>query len=172
MDGADGEPLWRPVPDPTVLTTEALMREVAHTRELVDAKLVSLGGRIDERFRSIDEQFDLVENRRVEQKSDTKAAVDAALQAAKEAVQEQKSASDLSTAKTESGFSEQLKQLSETFSTALAGITRSIDDLKERIVTIESTKAGGQQAYTVLYLIAVVALAAASVVVAVLVKGP
>src|SRR5579859_5246367 len=115
----------RPVPDPTVLTTQQLQREIGTSRELVEAlasgmqrvfetrldamdkaiqllqaetdrapaRIVQVVDHLrsvhDEKFRSIDKQF-LERDTRTEQTSrDSKVAVDAALQAAKEAVGEQ-----------------------------------------------------------------------------------
>src|SRR5687768_9854890 len=88
---------WRPRPDPTVLTTEALHREVGALRELMEARIGALNllvesrvqseiGRHEEKFAKVSQQLALVEQQRVEQKADTKAAVDAALTAQKEAV--------------------------------------------------------------------------------------
>lgn len=39
-----------PVPDPTLLTTEALRREVGHLRELYDTRLRELDLRLQQRF--------------------------------------------------------------------------------------------------------------------------
>ncbi len=56
-----------PVPDPTLLTTEALHREIRHVRELYDREFV------------------LIERQRVESKRDNEKALDAALLAQKDA---------------------------------------------------------------------------------------
>jgi hypothetical protein len=147
---------WRPVPDPTVLTTEQLLREISGLRELLQARFEQLLSELvqhqeltQSRFKGLDEvnrervlrvkqQFQLVEQQRVEQKSDTKAAVDAALTAQKEAVKEQTTAFALATAKSESSFTKQLEQLAATFQTATTGQDRAINDLKERIALAET----------------------------------
>jgi hypothetical protein len=156
-----------PSPDPTVLTTAALYREVAAVRELftqrVDAltserdrataaavlrmetlnrermeQLVALRelleGQIAGLEALVNEKFLAAERLRVEQKKDTKDAVDAALSAAKEAVKEQTTASGLSISKSETATREQLKQQQETFTTSIEGLRRSIDELKDREV--------------------------------------
>lgn len=135
-----------PVPDPTILTTEALLREVARVKELVDAMLDGIGHVIDEKFSSVDRQLALVEQQRVEQKQDTKAAVDAALTAQKEAVKEQTTASERAIAKSEAATTKSIEQLGSTFTTAFDGQRRDIDDLKERITGVEQQKKGGQEA--------------------------
>jgi len=138
-------PSWRPVPDPTELTTRALYREVAALRELIEERISSADGLVIEKFLSVDRQLDLVERQRVEQKSDTKAAVDAALTAQKEAVREQTLASEKAIQKSETSTTKQLEQITVTFGTALSGLTTQLDDVKARVVTIEALKAGGQE---------------------------
>lgn len=157
--------------DPTKLTTQMVLREVGiledkvdnailvrqreqqSIRELLESKLDDTSQIREEKFHSIETQFDLIERQRVEQKLDTKQAVDAALIAQKEAVHEQTIASGLSIAKSEAATAKQLDQLSVTMSTAIAGVTQSasetkdnlnsvISDLKERLLKIESVKAG------------------------------
>lgn len=39
-----------PVADPTLLTTEALMREIGHVRDMYDTRLVELNLRLQQRF--------------------------------------------------------------------------------------------------------------------------
>ena len=85
-------------PDPTVLTTEQLVRELGHLEALVEAKL-----------ETVDVQFRLIEDQRIELKGDTATAVNAALTSAKDAV---------------------------------AAVDKSVDDLKERLVKMESTISG------------------------------
>ena len=155
----------RPDPDPTVLTTQALFREIGTLRELFEQRIdvleaerdratvqsahrtkvlnrerneqfISqrelLNERIDALRKLTDERFAAAERQRTEQKADTKAAVDAALSAAKEAVKEQTTASGLSISKSEAATTSQLKQQQETFTTAIDGLRRSIDELKDR----------------------------------------
>ena len=74
----------------------------------------------------------------------TDADVDAALAAAKEAVKEQTTASGLSIAKSETATSEQLKQLTATFATAIDGVRGSLDDIKERVSRIENQSLGAR----------------------------
>lgn len=142
-----------PSPDPTALTTAALHRETGVLRESIeqrfddrDREARSLARERTEQFTALrelllerieasdkltEEKFTAAERQRVEQKSDTKAAVDAALTAQKEAVKEQTTASDRSIAKSETATGKQLEQQQETFTTAIDGLRRSIDDLKE-----------------------------------------
>jgi hypothetical protein len=146
--GIPGQPT-NPVPDPTFLTTQALYREVAALRELFDQRISSLNTTSDARMttletvfserltawqKAIGGQFDIIERQRVEQKTDTKQALDAALQAAKDAVALQTEASDKAIAKSETATNKALDQLSITFNTATDSLRRELGELKERVV--------------------------------------
>lgn len=135
----------RPDPDPTLLTTQALFREVASLKELIEQKIKSSENLFNEKFQSITTQFELIEKQRVEQKKDTKDAVDAALAAAKEAVKEQTLSSEKAISKSETATKEILNQMSTTFSTANAGNQKTTEDLKERIVSVEQRVIGVEQ---------------------------
>lgn len=149
--GRQSEPNWRPVPDPTLLTTEQLLREVAALRELVESDIEGLESIVSEKFRSVDQQLELVERQRVEQKADTKAAVDAALTAQKEAVKEQTTASDRAIAKSEASMTKQLEQLQATFAASIKSLADTLDDLKGRTGTIEAIKQGGRESMSGVY---------------------
>lgn len=86
--------------DPTRLTTEALMREI----EVINRD-------IDRRFQFYDRLLEEADRRRVEQKEDTKAAVDAALAAAKEAVKEQNLSTEKAIGKSETLFFSSLENI-------------------------------------------------------------
>ncbi len=128
-----------PIPDPTVLTTQALYREVAALKELIEQRIAAVDTSIQaaiaarteldlEIQRRTDLQFVLVEQQRVEQKADTKNAVDAALTAQKEAIQ-----------KAENGTTKQIEQLQTSFKTEVDALRRSIDENKERIVDLDKS---------------------------------
>lgn len=152
----------RTVPDPSTLTTDQLLREITNLRSYIDSALDNLRDYInvalvtgkeltEEKLSSVGTQFGLVERGRVEQKNDTKAAVDAALAAAKEAVKEQTTAFGLATAKSETATAEQLKQLTVTFTTAINGVTAVITDTKTRVERLENFKQGNKEGITAIY---------------------
>lgn len=147
--------------DPSELTTKQLHREIQVLNELLDARFTGTESISIQRFASVDKQFELMEKQRVEQKADTKAAVDAALTAQKEAVKEQTIASDRAIAKSETAMTKQLEQLSANFTTAINGVSVQMNDSKDRIVKIESQKQGSDG--TVAKIFAGVAAAAAIV---------
>lgn len=138
-------------PDPTVLTTEQLLREITTLKDLFESEFLANRQLCDEKFRSVDRQLELVEKQRVEQKLDTQAAVQAALTAQKEAVREQTTAFALATDKSEAGTAKQLEQLGTTFKSEVSGVTRELSDLKDRVGKIENVKLGGQESKAALY---------------------
>lgn len=140
-----------PTIDPTTLTTQALTREIAGVRELIENKISSLDAVTNKEFEKVETQFQLIERQRVEQKSDTEKAVQAALSAAKEAVKEQTTASEKSISKSETATNELLKQLSSTFTTAIDSLRREIGEVKDRITAIENQKTGAREDRTGLY---------------------
>ncbi len=83
-----------PIPDPTNLTTEQMLREVGNLETLMNSRMRGMR----ELFES---QLMQMERQRIEQKQDTKAAVDDALAAAKEVVKTQTQASQLAIDKAE-----------------------------------------------------------------------
>ncbi len=137
-------PSWmRPPSDPSELTTAQILRETAILRELLETNVTGVSAVVEQKFQAVDRQFDLVERMRVEQKKDTKDAVDAALTAQKEAVKEQTTAFGLATAKSEMAMTEQLKQLNATFTAAIKGVTDLLNDTKDRISKVEAMRLGG-----------------------------
>ena len=143
-----------PVPDPTTLTTAALHRETGVLRESIERRFDDrdrearslarerteqfaalrelLIGRIEASDTLTEERFGAAERQRVEQKVDTKSAVDAALIAQKEAVREQTTASERAIAKSETATNKQLEQVQFAVTTAVDALRRSIDEVKER----------------------------------------
>ena len=164
-------------PDPSALTTAQLIREIGGLREVIETRLDGmdkaiqllqsttdkLPERIDEKigslkevheekFRSIQVQF-IERDARTEQTSrDSKVAVDAALQAAKEAVGEQNRSSALAIAKSETATVKQIDQQGLLISTATTALDDKINDIKDRLTRIEGKEVGlanansGQQA--------------------------
>jgi hypothetical protein len=137
----------RPVPDPTVLTTAQLQREIAGVdqkigalKELTESDLEGLEAVVAEKFNTVDTQFALIERQRVEQKTDSGEALAAALAAAKEAV-----------TKNEAAFKEQLAQMKVTFDTAIGGVTTILNDVRDRVGKIENLKQGGSESRAGLY---------------------
>jgi hypothetical protein len=159
---------WRlPVPDPTILTTEALHREINALKELLQARFDAMerateirdrhmkelegmiGVKVEqlqelhaEKFRSIAVQFAERDTRTEQTSRDSKVAVDAALQAAKEAVGEQNRSSALAISKSEAATTKQIDQQGTLIQTTTLGLNDKIDDLKERLTSIEGRSKG------------------------------
>lgn len=185
-----------PIPDPSLLTTKQLQREVFGLRELLETRLVGtdttsrlvreiietrLDGmdkairllqdtadkfpaRIDEKitalkevhqqkfeamfdtniekFSSIQTQFRERDVRAEQSSKDSKVAVDAALQAAKEAVGEQNKSSALAIAKSETATVKQIDQLATLIQSMTKGFDDKIGDVKDRLTRIEGKGEG------------------------------
>lgn len=118
-----------PTPDPTVLTTDALRREIKASTDLTNAKLDALGHRLDtkidgnaalseERHAHTRRELIAGEERRLEHKKDTKDTVDTAFAGAEKAI-----------AKSERAAADQIKSVEST-----------VDDLKDRVLRLETTQ--------------------------------
>lgn len=190
-----GRGVTTPNPDPTILTTQQLLREIATSRELVESKVDGLQAmfetRLDgmdkaieilnkisdramstiaesvsqlqklheEKFRSIATQFAERDTRTEQTSRDSKVAVDAALQAAKEAVGEQNKSNSLAIAKSETAFTKQIDQIGVQISTQQKGSDDKIDDIKSRLQSIESTKKGSDSTWAIVIAVAGLAIA-------------
>ena len=155
------------VPDPTTLTTLQLTQRIEGLREIIetrldgmdkairllqdaadkfpariDEKITSLREIHEEKFRSIQSQFTERDVRTEQTSRDSKVAVDAALQAAKEAVGEQNRSSALAIAKSETAVVKQIDQQGLLIQTNTSGLDGKINDLKERLTRIEGAGLG------------------------------
>lgn len=138
-----------PVPDPTILTTAALQREVAIIeRRIAELQRTTEHGILEVKSGCAEKlnahmvsareltnlQFELMSTWRLEQKDDTKVRLDAAFAAQKEAITKQEASTD-----------KQLEQLRLTFTTAFDELRRSMEEVKGRVGAIEATKLGSQE---------------------------
>lgn len=139
-----------PRPDPTRLTTEQLVRELGNLERQLLAEVHHRGELTDDKFDGVLQKFSDLEARTLEQKRDTKDALDAALAAQKEAVKEQTLASEKSIIKSETATSERIKGVEGLLSTTSKASDDKIDDLKDRVQRLESRAQGvGEGAATV-----------------------
>ena len=143
-----------PIPDPTVLTTQQLLREILSARELLESKIITTGEAIfhlqhlhEEKFKSVEKQFIERDTRTESTQKDSKVAIDAALKAAKEAVEEQNKSNAMAIAKSEASFTKQIDQILVLVSTLGKGIDDKIEDIKSRVQTIEGHKQGANEVW-------------------------
>ena len=109
---------------------------------MIDEKIESLKRVVDEKFGSIQLQFRERDVRADESSKDSKVAIEAALQAAKEAVGEQNKSSSLAIGKSEASVMKQIDQMGLLIATQEAGIDDKISDLKDRLTRIEGMDLG------------------------------
>jgi len=124
-------------------------RAIALREKMVDSwpasfieKIEALRALHNERFTSIQTQFKERDVRMEQNSRDAKIAVDAALQAAKEAVTEQNRSSSLAISKSDSATTKQIDTMGTMVQSAIAGLNLQIGDVKERITRIEGEGKG------------------------------
>jgi len=138
----------RPIPDPTVLTTEASNRLETMLRTLIKTEIEHQHDLFTEKFTRIITQFAMLEDRTAEQKRDVKDALDAALAAQKEAAALQTTSLEKNIAKSETATNERIKSVENALSTSTKASDDKIGDLKDRVVAIEAVKLGNVEAVT------------------------
>jgi len=129
-------------------------RERLRLQAEIDALPTEVTRRIDtlrvlheEKFNSIQVQFSERDTRTEQTSKDSKVAVDAALQAAKEAVGEQNKSSALAIAKSEASTTKQIDQQGLLIASSTQGLDDKINDVKERLTRIEGGANGGHQVW-------------------------
>ncbi len=165
----------RPVPDPTLLTTQQLLREMCNLKEVIftrldamDKAMVVFNANItrvptdvdkqvgqlkelhQEKFTGVEKQF---AERDVRTRQDAQAGKDniaAALQAAKEQVGMQNQNSERAIAKSEAATNKQLDQLSMQILSETRALDGKISDLKERLTLIEGRGSGRHESWLVI----------------------
>ena len=156
-----------PVPDPTVLTTAALLREIGALKELFEVRFSAMDGRLghmqltldqrgiairteletldklfDEKLLRIQTQISERDAQTEKASRDVKSAVDAAFAAAKEAVGEQNKSNALSITKSETAFVKQVDAIVDIVNNNTKTTDDKINDIKERITMLEGRSTG------------------------------
>src|SRR5271165_6073999 len=172
---ANVPPYSVPIPDPTLLTTEALRREITWTRELIEEKFKAfrdlhdaLEKRVSQQRGADLEAFNTLSlERRAATDQEIKAyreamdsqfravgtqfherdiRFDQAAVASERAVQAALSSLNLAFARTESQFNKQIDQLASTLTLTNTNMTQRLDDLKTTVTGIEGSHKGSSQA--------------------------
>ena len=170
MDSCPVPAAMRPghrVDDPSALTIQMLLRELANLREVLEARfdgndrivtmiqsqydkssadsalaVTNLRTHHEEKFKSIQTQFSERDTRTEQAAGAVKIAVDAALQAQKEAVGEQNKSSALAIAKSETATTKQIDQIGITIQNTTGNLNDKIDDVKARMNVIDGRTKG------------------------------
>lgn len=146
----------RPVPDPTVLTTQASDRlesmlrnliwtEIRHRAELTDKTFEGVEQRIADLDERIADQFTALAARTAEQKADTTKALTDALAAQKEAAAATTTSSEKSITKSETATTERIKATESLLSTTTKASDDKIIDLKGRMDRMEASRVGSRE---------------------------
>lgn len=121
---------------------------VGDLKELLVDKINSAVAIRDEKLLYIEKQFILVEQARIEQKKDTRIAVDDALKAAKELVAQQNESNTLAINKREIATTKQMDQQEVLLQQIKSALTDKIEDVKVRLTQMESIGTGRKMAGT------------------------
>lgn len=119
-------------------TTMDVQNDVKGLREVVFVKLDGVKTQLEERDTQIDRVAREVKEATEKNSRDVKSAVDAAFAASKEVVSEQNKSYALSNAKSEAAFTKQIDAIGEVIKTTNKGVDDKINDIKDRITSIES----------------------------------
>lgn len=126
-----GEGDSRPIPDPTVLTTEAIKaakehtdREIHHLKELLEKALAGLDAQTSQRFTSQEQ------------------AVAAALAAVEKQTAAALAAAEKANEKTEANFAERIKQADATNAEVAKGLGDRITAVETRVSKTEAAVGG------------------------------
>ena len=103
----------------------------------------------EEKFNAIAKQFQERDIRTEQTSRDNKLAIDAALQAAKEAVDAQNKSNALAVAKSEATFTKQIDQIVVLVNSMGKGFDDKIDDNKTRLQALESQKKGAGDVWAI-----------------------
>jgi hypothetical protein len=122
--------------------TEILQEILDRIPRQMDEKITALSKLHEEKFLSIQTQFRERDVRTEESSKDSKMAVAAALQAAKEAVGEQNKSSALAIAKSETSTTKQIDQLGMQVQAQSKNFDDKIADVKDRLTRIEGGAVG------------------------------
>ena len=153
--------------DPSALTTAMLLREVSNLEEKINVRLEGMDKAMtifsnnitrvptdtdkqighlkelhDEKFNSIQIQFQERDRRSEQSAISAKVAVDAALQAAKELGNEQNKSAALAISKSEAATTKQIDQQGELLRNMEKALNERIDDLKNRLALSDAQLLG------------------------------
>lgn len=136
--------------DDLVRVPTDVQKQVGGLKELMYEKIDSLDRVCTLEINHLKEKFDMVERYRIEQKSDTRTAVDDALKAAKELVFQQNQSNSQANTKTELSFSKLLEQQSELFHTTTNNFNQRIGDIKELLSKSEGKSSGANTLWLII----------------------
>jgi DNA anti-recombination protein RmuC len=145
------------------VATKLLQASTDRTPAQVDEKIKALADVHNEKFSSIQNQFRERDVRADQTSKQDKVAIDAALQAQKEAVGEQNKSSALAIAKSEASTDKRIDQLGGLILSTAKNVDDKFSDMKDRVALIEGRGTGAKDSWG--YLVGFVGIIAALVAV-------
>jgi hypothetical protein len=154
-----------PVPDPTVLTTEALIREINHLRELTKAERRADVSEIEALAKSHDKHHEGLDRLRDSQHQAVTSEIAAlkellkeALAARDQALTAALSAAEAATSKAEAATTKQVDAMGERFDVEIKALKDSLGDVKTNAGSAGGRIAGKEYVWSVVILIAALVL--------------
>ena len=122
--------------------TRVLATTVNKVPSEIEKEITHLTSVMEEKFDSVSLRFSERDDRSERESRDNKVAVDAAFAAQKEAAAEQNKANTKAIDKSEEATNEAIAKLSELFESRTKAQSDKVDDLKDRIQSMESSRNG------------------------------
>jgi hypothetical protein len=169
IPGPSGFTESRPVPDPTLLTTQQLFREIYALREIIEARLdagdkaiLLLQDKVSQepatshvaasvvhlkevssvRWDALQRQLLDIQASAQRQAAEDKVALSAALASAEKSVEEQNRSNNMAVAKSEASTAKQMDQIHTQIVSIAENFNGKVDDLKARVSLIEGRGLG------------------------------
>lgn len=138
--------------DPSELTTNLILREVNHIRELLEARVAAIENAIivahGDLVRVPTEVDKQISNLRAQMEEKFN-VVNCKVEAAEKATNKQDETFTHAIDKSESATSKQIDSLGDTLKTEVSGLRVQIDDVKQRLTKIEGMNLGARETATV-----------------------
>lgn len=182
---------WRPVPDPTVLTTQQLMRELGALKEIMTTRMdgydkaisllqafadrqptiAEVVAKFEEKFRGIDTQFKERDQRVDQTAKEAKVAVDAAFASQAAAIAKSEAATTKQIDQILITLTSSVKSLDDKINGSIKTVDDKINDAKDRVAGIEQRGTGASNLLGYVGTVAMVLGAVIGAVVAVFFRG-
>jgi VIT1/CCC1 family predicted Fe2+/Mn2+ transporter len=136
------------------VATRLLSETVNRVPTVVQTEIAHIFGLMEEKFSSVQKQFDERDTRTEREARDNKLAVDAAFAAQEKQAVAQNESNALAINKSEAATTETIKANQELSRSKTDALTKDIDALKLAVSRIEATKVGNEQTAASVYALA------------------
>lgn len=139
-----------------------IQKSISALKELQETKIYYESKIAAKEFDFIQKEFNWIEKVRLEQKADSKEALNAALNASKEAVSEQNKSNIANNTKSEDAFTKLIDQMAILITTGNKGLEDKINDVRDRQTRMEGTGTGAKNLWGIIIAVIMTTIAIAS----------